>query len=105
MSENFANNYQTTINDASGISAGDTSLTVASVSGAPAVDFRILIDTELLMVTGISTNTFTITRGIEGTTAATHADGATVTHVLTAGSISALGGGPLAKIYVATIAR
>lgn len=88
MAENFANTYQTTINDSGGISDSDTSLIVASVTGAPAVNFRIKIDSELILVTNIATLTFTITRGIEGTTPASHSDGATVTHVLTAGGLA-----------------
>jgi hypothetical protein len=67
---------------------------VLSATGAPAVNFRIRVDDELMLVTGVSTNTFTVTRGIEGTSAAAHADGALVTHVLTAGSLGqAIGAG------------
>lgn len=105
MSENFANTYQTTLNDAGGISSGDTSMVVASATGAPAANFRVLIDSELILVTAKSGTTFTITRGIEGTSAASHADGATVTHVLTAESVRRADKNQLAKLYVATIAR
>lgn len=87
MPENFANTYQTTLNDAGGISAGDGSMIVTSATGSPAVNFRVKIDSELILVTAKSGTTFTITRGIEGTTAASHSDGATVTHVLTARSL------------------
>lgn len=90
MAENFANTYQTTLNDAGGISAGDTSMVVTSATGAPAANFRVKIESELILVTVVAGTTFTITRGIEGTTAASHADGATVTHVLTAGVVQTI---------------
>src|SRR6059036_897430 len=76
----------TTLNGA--ILAGDTSLIVASVASFPASgQFRILIGDELLLVTAIAGTTFTVTRGIEGTTAAAHADGASIYHTLTAASL------------------
>lgn len=66
-----------------------TSITVTSASGfplAPASNsansgyFRITIDTEDMLVTaGNGTTTWTVTRGYNGTTAATHANAATVT--------------------------
>lgn len=79
-------NAQTTLSGNGGsISAGATSLNVAAFTGFPAApQYRILIGNELLIVTGgAGTTTWTVTRGAEGTTAATHNDGATVTHVLT----------------------
>lgn len=103
MSEGLANNYQTTINDASGISNSDTSLVVASVTGVPPVPFRILIESEIIVVTAVSGTTFTIVRGQESTAAASHADGITVTHIVTAEGLLRLEA--LSKIYVATIAR
>ena len=57
-----------------------TTATSASVTSAtnlgPAQ--AILIDSEQLYITGISGNTLTVERGINGTTAATHSGGATV---------------------------
>jgi hypothetical protein len=67
-----------------------TTVYVASVALFPAAgDFRILIDDELLLVTAVdaATNTFTVTRGIEGTTPATHAVGSAVSQVLTAAGL------------------
>ena len=55
----------------------------------PSGNFRIKIDGEILIVTGVAGNTFTITRGAEGTTAATHANGASVIHLLTKGGLEA----------------
>lgn len=88
--ERFANNAQTTLNGA--LTAGATSLTVAAAAGFPAAaQYRIRIDDELLLVTaGAGTSTWTVTRGIESTTAAAHGNGATVTHVVTAGAVAKL---------------
>jgi len=85
MAEKFSNNGRSTLSGA--INSAVTSLTVASASSFPTTgNFRIKIDSELLLVTAVSTNTFTVTRGIESTTAASHSSGATVTHVITAGA-------------------
>lgn len=86
--EKWENGGSTTMNDAGGISAGDLSVTVTSATSFPSEgDFRIKIDSEIITVTHVSTNTFTIERGADGTTAASHSDGATVTHVVTEDSI------------------
>ena len=89
--EQFANNAQTTLNGAI-TSPTATSIAVSSASGFPSsAQFRILVDSELMLVTsGAGTTTWAVTRGIEGTTARTHANGATVTQVLTAGAIQNL---------------
>jgi hypothetical protein len=71
----------TAINDASNITATDTTITVDSVANFPTRG-RFLIDSEVIEYTNTnSTNqTFTgCTRGMEGTTAAAHNDDATVT--------------------------
>lgn len=85
MAENFSNNYSTALDGA--IDGSQTTFDVLSVSSAPAVNFRIKVENELMLVTGVSSLTFTVTRGIEGTTATSHASGTLVTHVLTAGGI------------------
>jgi hypothetical protein len=51
--------------------------------------YRIRIDSELMLVTGISSNNLTVIRGIEGTTAASHADDAAVDFEITADSMRA----------------
>jgi hypothetical protein len=85
------NNPQTTL--ASGIGSGDTTLTVASATNFPtSPNFPIIVDTELMMVIGVSGTTFTVTRGIEGTTAASHVTGAALGQVITAGSLLPLAG-------------
>jgi hypothetical protein len=87
--ETFANQAVTTLSAAiTGVTA--TSCTVIDATAFPATgNFRIKIDSEIVMVTGVAGNTFTITRGAEGTTAATHASGASVIHLLTKGSLEA----------------
>jgi hypothetical protein len=87
MAENFANNYSTAIDETGGIDASQTTFDVLSLGGAPAVNFRIKVENELMLVTGVSSPTLTVTRGIESTTAATHADGTLVTHVVTAAAL------------------
>jgi hypothetical protein len=87
--ERFANSAQTTISQLGGISPASLSVTVASVALFPtSPQFRIRIGNELMLVTGIIGNTFTITRGEEGSAIASHAFGAIVTHILTAGGLS-----------------
>lgn len=90
--ERFANTAQTTLT--AGVDNDDTSLAVASYTAFPtAAQFRVRVDSELMLVTaGAGTSTWTVTRGVEGTTAAAHAAGAVVTQVLTAGAVSALVG-------------
>lgn len=87
--EQFANNASTTLSVAI-TTTNETSISVTSATGFPALaQFRVLIDSELMVVTaGAGTTTWTVTRGAEGTTAATHPSGATVTHVLTAAALA-----------------
>jgi hypothetical protein len=89
VAEQFANNVQTTLNG--GISSGATSLVVTSATGFPSVGpFRILIDSEIFIVTSRSGTTCTVTPGAEGTTQASHSTGATVTILLTAGALQSV---------------
>lgn len=69
----------TTINVVGGISATATSVTVASTTGFP-TEGVLIIDSEVMRYTNTTATTFTgLVRGVENTTAATHANGATVT--------------------------
>lgn len=87
--EQYSNGAQSTLN--AGIDDNDLSLVVDSATGFPASgDFRILIGTEILLVTGVSGTTFTVTRGAEGSVAAAHSGGAVVTQIITKGSLEAL---------------
>lgn len=82
----FTNNAESTLSGA--ITAGATSLTVASASAFPtAGNFTIVVDAEIMLVTGVAGATFTVVRGQEGTSAATHALGAIVRHVVTADAL------------------
>lgn len=84
--EQFENNYVTQLNG----SINDSTTTIIVDAGPTDItaSFRIKIDDELIMVGSVSSTTFSsCTRGIEGTTAASHADNAVVEHVLTAGSL------------------
>jgi len=63
----------------SAITAAQTSLTVASPTGFPTSQFKIRIDDEVMTVTGgYGTTSWTVTRGVSGTTAASHASSQTV---------------------------
>lgn len=87
--ETYSNNAKSSL--LSGITSGATSLTLASGGGAAfpsSGNFRIIIDAEIILVGVRSTDTLSsLTRGIEGTTAAAHSAGAPVAHVMTAGSL------------------
>lgn len=86
MAELFSNNPQTTLNGA--ITSGAVSLVVTSATNfSSSGNFRILIDAEIFLVTAVAGTTFTVTPGSEGTTQANHANGATVTQILTAGAL------------------
>lgn len=87
MTERFANDVATVL--VGSITAGATSLVVASSSGFPSAgNFRVRIDDEILLVTGVGGTTWTVTRAAEGTAAAPHAGLAVVAHVLTAGGLA-----------------
>src|SRR5687767_14977563 len=87
--EQFANTATSLLNG--GIDNDDTSLTVDSGSSFPSVgNFRILIDSEILLCTARSTNVLTVVRGQEGTAAASHSDDAKVTQIVTQGSLQRL---------------
>jgi YD repeat-containing protein len=75
------------------IGTSDTSLTVASANGFPPTgSFNIQIDSEIMTVTaGAGTNTWTVTRGVYGTTPAAHAQNAAVQLVTTTKLNAALG--------------
>lgn len=86
--ENYTNAAQTTLT--STITAGATSISVAGAGGFPtgSGQFRILIDSEIILVTGgQGTTTWTVTRAADSTIATTHNILSTVTHVLSAQSL------------------
>ena len=82
-SEDFANAWVSsgdTVQDVGGITAAATSVTVTDADNFD-VRQTIKVDSEqmLVTVTNTTTNVLTITRGINGTTAATHANAASIT--------------------------
>lgn len=84
--ERWANGGSSTLDGA--INDSVTSLDVADASSFPAYpDFKIKINSEVLTVTAVSTNTFTVERAADDTTAASHSNGDPVTHVFTRDSV------------------
>lgn len=72
------NNKFTTLNGA--IDAVTTTIVLTSASGFPTAGY-VSIDTEAIKYTGITVNTLTgVTRGADGTSAASHADASLVEH-------------------------
>ncbi len=100
--EQFLNGPQTTLSGS--LSSGSTSFGVASSSGFPSgtTQFRVQIDSELISVTNVSGTTWTVTRGMEGTTPASHSSGAAVTSVLTAGALGAFAETAAANTFATT---
>src|SRR5580700_11813144 len=85
--EQYANNAITNLS--SGVNSTVTTIVVLANTGFPTAStgltqFRIAVDTELMLVTNMSSTSWTVTRGIEGSTAAAHNAGAGVYQVLTA---------------------
>jgi hypothetical protein len=67
---------------AAAINATQTTITVASASGFPTSSFNIRIDDEYMTVTGgFGTTTWTVTRGANNSTAASHVVSQTITQV------------------------
>lgn len=107
--EQFSNAAQTTLNGA--IGSGTNPIVVAGNTGFPtSAQFRILIDTEIMTVTaGQAGTSWTVTRNSEPyagvSAAAAHANGAVVTHLLTAAAlVNAITNlNPIANSYGLTI--
>jgi hypothetical protein len=77
--DNISYSSKTTLSAA--INASATSLTVTSTSGLPSgAPFAIQIEAEALTVTAMNGTSLTATRGVGGTTAAAHANGALVVY-------------------------
>jgi hypothetical protein len=84
--EYTVNDFATTLGAAI-VSAVITTITVVSSTGAPTARFRIRVGDELMLVTAVSHPTWTVTRGVEGSTATTHLIGTDVAHVLSKGGL------------------
>lgn len=87
--EQYANTSQSTLSGAILIGAPNLAVTDPT-SFSPSGNFRLIIGTEELLVTSVAGAVFTVTRAVEGSTAAAHADLAPVIHNVTAGSLHAL---------------
>jgi hypothetical protein len=84
--DRFTNNWQTTVAAPGITTVGQTTIPITNALGSPNPGpFRILIDNELMQVTGgYGTTTLTVARGVEGTAPNTHIATANVTHDVTA---------------------
>lgn len=98
--EGFANNAATTVaSAASAVSAGTTeswtvasssAFPVASSTASPATQFAVVdpaAQSEIVRVINVSGTTWTVIRGVEGTTPVSHAAGYTIAHVVTANAL------------------
>lgn len=93
MAEQFANNAASTLNGA--INNSTTTIVIATGEGSrfPSVgNFRLMIGldpftAEIVLATARTSDTITVTRGQEGTSAQSWGNGTSVTHIMTAGAI------------------
>lgn len=86
MTEQIKNFATTTL--AEDLDNSETVITVTSGAVFPSSgNFRVTCESEIMLCTSISSNDLTVTRGYEGTTAATHANGTEIKHAITAGSL------------------
>ena len=95
MSVKFSNNAKTTLS--SGITSSATSIAVADASVFPSISgseyFYVTFEdlsgnVEIVKVTGVSSNTLTVVRGQEGTTARSYSSGDKAENRLTAGGLN-----------------
>ena len=97
IAEQYVNNAISTLS--SSIISTDTTLTVAAATAFPTVgNFHILVDNEIMRVTSVSGTTFTITRGVEGTTAASHTSGVNVICIVSAEALQNLATNPIGNL-------
>lgn len=86
MSENLANNAVTQLQ--ANVLTSDTQISVLSSAEFPEASYRIKIDDELMLVTAVDGDVWTVTRGVESTTTAQHSINASVASVLTVGGLT-----------------
>ncbi len=88
--ETYANQYITTLAGNGGsITNSQTTINVASGTGAPSGQSRFVVGTEIILGSVSGTVLTATIRGAEGTTRATHNDGDAISSVLTAASLLA----------------
>ena len=91
VTERYANNPISTLSAACGAADGTVAVANAAASGfSVRPQFRVVVDSEVMLVTAVAGNAFTVNRGWEGTAAAAHANGAAVGQVLTQASLQAV---------------
>lgn len=87
--EQLLNKASTTV--AEPLDNSETTITVADGSVFPADgDYRLIIDSEVILVKSRATNDLTAVRGVDGTSAVTHLTGVDIDTVITAGGINKL---------------
>lgn len=86
--EYFGNNAKTTLNG--GITSSATTLVLTSATNFPSMQFRLIVDDEIMYCSSRSGTTCTVIRGFEGTTAASHLDLAPIAAIVTAGAMEAI---------------
>jgi hypothetical protein len=93
MARNYSNTaVAATVENAGGISSGTTTLVLSSTTGMPATPFTLRIrpetvNEELVTVTGgLGTvgTPYTVTRGVDGTSAKSHPQGSVIVHSISA---------------------
>lgn len=91
--EQFANGAASSLNAA--MAAADTVLQIQAATLFPTVpQFRLLVEAEIMLVTAVSGTQFTVTRGVEGTSAVAHPSAVAVTLIATSTSLkTAMAGG------------
>lgn len=85
--------YTTSLTTAITTTSGPTTITVTSAAGISVNDV-LQIDSEQMMVTGISGSTLTVTRGVNGTAADKHLNGYLVNDVTLEGNVPAVDSTP-----------
>jgi hypothetical protein len=86
--ELFANNASSTLDGS--IDDSQTSIDVIDGSVFPATgNFRLIVESELMLCTGVSGDTLTVERGAEGSTPDSHASGETIAQIITVGGLAA----------------
>ena len=96
----YCNDYENTGTTLGAAITSTTATTFTSSSGSSLeTGWMLLIDSEQLYISGISSNTITVKRGMNGTTAATHANAAIVYRYVPPHDIEALCGILVARLF------
>jgi hypothetical protein len=89
MSERFSNYAVTTTTALIDGVTDPVSITVDNASMFPDDgNFRVLIDSEIMLVTSVAGNSFTAVRAVEGTQITAHEPGSIIRHIFTAGALN-----------------